>query len=316
MTSRRAVLLVVGVVVSGCAGGRAASSVPSSRVVALTTAVTTTLPSLPPTTALVATMPSVPAPTAAATTTTTSTSAATLPTTTTTITSASDATLPPTIADEEHVIGESVDGRPITVRRRGTPGGVPVVVVGAIHGNEGDGVRVAEALAGLEVPAGVELWVLATLNPDGLAAGTRRNSHGVDLNRNFPAGWEPILDSTKQNAGPAPASEPETQAFIGFAEQIRPRLTVWYHQNLNAIAPSDGPDGVLRRRYSELSGVPIGPVSQPGGKYTGTASTWTRELDPAAMSFVVELPDRLTAADVERNAVALVEITRLVVASG
>ena len=36
------------------------------------------------------------------------------------------------------------------------------------------------------------LWIVPSLNPDGVASDTRGNAHGVDLNRNFPFGWRPL----------------------------------------------------------------------------------------------------------------------------
>lgn len=50
----------------------------------------------------------------------------------------------------------------------------------------------ARRLDASAVPRGIDLWVLDDLNPDGAAADTRQNAHGVDLNRNFPYGWRSI----------------------------------------------------------------------------------------------------------------------------
>src|SRR5258708_2886663 len=102
------------------------------------------------------------------------------------------------------VLGHSWQGRPIVAVEVGNPLGKPVLVVGSIHGNEQGGIPVATALERLH-PADLDLWILPDLNPDGAAAHTRHNGHGVDLNRNFPVGWHPM--SGFYAAGPRPLSE-------------------------------------------------------------------------------------------------------------
>jgi hypothetical protein len=66
----------------------------------------------------------------------------------------------------------------------------------------------------------------------------RTNMTGVDLNRNFDADWNVTdytygLDSSDSSSptyrGPAPASEPETQAVINFVERCRPRVLFSMH---------------------------------------------------------------------------------------
>lgn len=202
-------------------------------------------------------------------------------------------------------IGRSVEGRPIVVHRHGEPGGLAVLVVGVIHGNEPAGYRIADALLAVPAPAGVELWVVPTMNPDGLETGDRRNANGVDLNRNFPERWDALGEPGDwQYGGPAPASEPETRAMLGLADLVRPDLVLWYHQDLFRIHPASGRDGAVRERYAGLTGLPL--VAVTGGTYTGTASTWSRSITtPEGVGFTVELGPELDEAEVARHAEAV-----------
>ena len=109
------------------------------------------------------------------------------------------------------VLGHSTQGRPIIAFRLGDPSSeTRILVVGCIHGNECAGTAIARALIA-SPPAGIDLWVIRNLNPDGFHAGTRQNGRGVDLNRNFPYHWRPVgRPWDKEYSGPTRSPNPKT----------------------------------------------------------------------------------------------------------
>jgi murein peptide amidase A len=183
------------------------------------------------------------------------------------------------------VIGHSVRGRSIVARVLGPDSARrKLLLVGCIHGNECAGVAILSALARTVVPPGVQLWLVAEMNPDGTAAGTRQNADGVDLNRNFPYQWERVTDPTYES-GPRPASEPETRAAMALIRRIGPAVTIWYHQHMDLVDMA-GADRGVARRYAQVSGLRAACL----GFLPGTAPAWSNHLLPGTTSFVVELP--------------------------
>jgi murein peptide amidase A len=198
--------------------------------------------------------------------------------------------------DAPEVIGRSVQDRPIVAQRFGPDDArLTVLVVGCIHGNECAGLPVLERLR-RRPPPGVELWLISTVNPDGRALNTRGNAHGVDLNRNFPAGWRRIPRSSRYHSGARPESEPETRAVVRFLRRERPQLSIWFHQpEVNVRDPDGSP---AARVYARLVGLPFRPLASP----PGTATRWQKRADPDAEAFVVELPwGPLPPADAARH---------------
>src|SRR3990172_5864447 len=94
--------------------------------------------------------------------------------------------------ERRELLGTSVRGRAIHVWELGVASTTTVLVIGCVHGDECAGVKIADLLLDGEPASFVDLWVVRNLNPDGRAAGTRGKAKGVDLNRNFPYGWEPL----------------------------------------------------------------------------------------------------------------------------
>lgn len=198
------------------------------------------------------------------------------------------------------VLGHSVDGRPIVAVETGDfDAPRRTLVVGCIHGNEPAGIAVAERLAHQAPPEELDLWIVSDLNPDGVAAGTRQNAHHVDLNRNFPYGWEPL--SGIYDSGPHPLSEPESRIAARLIARIDPGVSIWFHQHLDLVDESGG-DAAVERRFAESAGMRLGRLArEPGG-----VVDWENHRDRASTAFVVELPaGALPATSVARLAHAV-----------
>jgi hypothetical protein len=181
-------------------------------------------------------------------------------------------------------IGTSAKGRPIMAMRYGD-GPRTVLVVGQTHGDEEGGLRVLLRVRSLPRPEAITLWVIPTMNPDGLALDTRFLANGTDPNRGA-------------------SSQLEQQAVYNFALATRPSLTVWYHQNYGWIGGS-GASMTPARQYQALTG--LGTLKRSGDCAKGFM--WC-PIDDAlgSSSILVELPDVLTPADVQIHSLALLAV--------
>ena len=88
-----------------------------------------------------------------------------------------------------------------------------------------------------------EIWVIPMFNVDGNNKmwnedswwrKNTRGGYGVDLNRNYPTGWNKCNGSSGRRTsqtyrGESPASEPETRAMMNFIENTRPVFDISYH---------------------------------------------------------------------------------------
>ena len=171
---------------------------------------------------------------------------------------------------EVRTIGRSVRGRPIRAWRLGQPGKRRIVMISTMHGNEPHTRRILESLRDGRAIRGIDLWVVPTYNPDGLARGTRRNARGVDLNRNFPYAWKD-LDGNYES-GSRPASEPETRAVMRFLRDVRPRRVISFHQPLYGV-DTDTKDPRFARRIARALRLPQTRLDC-GGVCHGTMTGW------------------------------------------
>jgi murein peptide amidase A len=210
-------------------------------------------------------------------------------------------------ASQQTVVGHSVKGRAIVAYERGDPSAPATLVVGVIHGNETAGLAVIRRLRTMPLPAGVHLWLVPELNPDGVAAGTRQNAHGVDLNRNWPVDWKHNgVPWDGYYSGPRPMSEPENRAMRDFILRIKPALTIWYHQPLDEVYGSD-PHVAVLKRYARLTGLPYHRLAAP----PGAATRWERKHFPGGPHFVVEFPTGpISAATARRHAAAVIKLAQ------
>ncbi len=195
-----------------------------------------------------------------------------------------------TICHTTSYIGSSVHGRGILAYHFGS-GPSKIIFFGNMHGNEASAKYtldswVNELEANInKIPKNRTIIVIPSLNPDGLASGSRYNARGVDLNRNFPdvdwqadvqvAGGEVVIN----NGGTAPLSEPESAALASFISAHSPRLILSYHAVASIIIANEAGDSTaLANTYANLSSYWAPSASQSNGMFayqvTGTMEGW------------------------------------------
>jgi murein peptide amidase A len=209
------------------------------------------------------------------------------------------------------VVGHSAQGRPIELHQIGDPRwSGELLVFGCIHGDE-CGASAVEPLTGGCPDPSADIFLVPDLDPDGAAAGSRLNSRGVDLNRNFPSEWRPGgRPGDPQYSGPGPFSEPETRLAARIIRALEPAATIWLHQyrGERSFVRAWGQSLAGARHFAALARMPFRPMQWPAG----TGPNWQNHSFEAP-AFVVELPQgRLEPAMRGRLSKALVRMGRWV----
>jgi len=242
--------------------------------------------------------------------------------------------LTPIPETESFVIGYSVQGRPITVTRLGT-GEDTLVVIGAIHGFEGNSARLVEALMqGLagKIPASARVYFIPTFNADGYANGTRLDANGVDLNRNWDtSNWERDTCYGEGNpvtggGGAYPFSEPETAALSTWllalnAQSSTPPRVISYHAYHEGGLVLPGylttgtgtitypPAAEFGRQFASASGYAYSEI-WPYCPMTGELSNWCAENTMACLLVELHTDRDLTAEEIGTQGEAILRVLR------
>lgn len=163
---------------------------------------------------------------------------------------------------QKKVIGYSVEHRPITAYLLGdAKASKTEMIIGNMHGDERFGSQTVNAMINGPKISGIKVWVIPTINPDGLAHDNRDNAHGVDLNGNFPNRWHSTAKG-RYWSGPSANSEPETKAIYSFVASVKPQYLVSLHCPLFAVDNEDVKSSVLQHNLAKDLDLPIKHLSR------------------------------------------------------
>jgi predicted deacylase len=224
-------------------------------------------------------------------------------------TDAAHAQTPPV---REFTIGMSAQGRPITAVQVGD-GPRKLVIVGDTHGGPEANtytltLQLVEHFRAFpeEVPPNVRLYLIPTINPDGLALGSRFDSLGVDLNRNM----DTTLDACPENdwsrtvfgaygvvsntGGPFPESQLEARLTRNFL--LDASGAIFLHSNAGLVFPAyceHRPSIQMAKVYADAAGY---LYQRYWTRYmiSGAMADWASSMGIAAIT-----PELLTATSSE-----------------
>lgn len=200
------------------------------------------------------------------------------------------------------VIGYSVRGKPIYAYYYGG-GGTTILFTGGIHGSEPSGVSTMQGWINHldanahKIPANKQVVVVPSLNPDGIATGSRFNANNVNLGRNFPtSNWKSDIRTTSGvipgGGGSAPLSEPESRAIANLTSQLRPRVEISFHAQGRLVGANLFADSTaIGNVYAQTVGYGTMYYSTEEimGELTGEYEMWMGEK-LGTPAILIELP--------------------------
>jgi murein peptide amidase A len=164
-------------------------------------------------------------------------------------------------------VGKSRQGRPIVLHSLGS-GPRNVLVLGGVHGDELPSVPlVTKFKAHLEnhpeLLDGLTVHIILEVNPDGVAAKTRTNSAGVDINRNMEFEWSPESRGPRTFPGLSPYSEPETVALKSVIETLKPDRILSVHAYADILDYDTYCGLFLAQEMSRLNSMKVATIGYP-----------------------------------------------------
>ncbi|MCG8349224.1 MAG: M14 family metallopeptidase [Chloroflexales bacterium] len=212
----------------------------------------------------------------------------------------------------ELTVGLSGQGRPIIANQFGD-GPHKLVVVSNTHGGPEQNtywlaLQLIEHFRAnpKQVPPSIRLYIIPTLNPDGLALNTRFDASGVDLNRNMNTNldacpendWSITVNGARgivsDTGGSFPESQIESQLIRDFL--LDASGAIFLHSNAGLVFPAlcdHAPSIQMAQVYAEAAGYLYNRF-WPNYLITGGMHDWAASLGIAAIT-----PELLTAGDSE-----------------
>lgn len=158
------------------------------------------------------------------------------------------------------MIGQTHLGSPILCHSIGE-GKKQVLILGGVHGDEVEGVAVANALLKSIYDKPIRdlvVHMVPLFNVDGILLKTRANARGVDLNRNLPTkDWDPEAFTARYFPGESANSEPENHALVRWLEENKVDFIFSFHSFHKYLLNVNGDCSPYAEMISEKTSYPI-----------------------------------------------------------